>query len=313
MMNFQIRLVETGDVWDITRLVHRSRGLEGAILEAQVEQEVARFQEQGLVAEIESQTLVALDGARFAGILRYGGFETELQLQRPDVDPAYDEREVTKAFLQNIWSYAGPKILKATYVDYHTRLGALGDVFEAAGFTRWVDRIDMRLKLTAEIAPGQKGLTFQSYSEAINERFFQVYKASYQDNLDPMMEWGATYPEKSFKMFQTRFGEFDRDLWVLATDADGRDVGFAIFHDFPGGRYAGDTVLLYTGVAPIARGKGFGGEIVREGVRRVRAKYGPGHAVSLSVTQGNEPAANNYKKLGFRPTEAFSVYKMVRG
>ncbi|TCP59486.1 acetyltransferase (GNAT) family protein [Tumebacillus sp. BK434] len=309
-MKYQIRSVEQGDVWNIAHVVHRSRGLDGPLLERQVEQDVARFQEQGVIQQVESNTLVALDGDVFAGLLRYGQFEHELQLQRPDVDPAYDERDVTRALLREIWSFAGPAITKVTYVDHATHAGTLGDVFEEAGFYRWVDRLDMRLKLTEEVGPGQRALTFKAYSEEVRERFYNVYRASFGSTLDPMMQWSADYPEQSFLMFQERFGPFDPEIWVLATDAEGQDVGFAIFHQFDGGRYAGDTVLLYTGVSPQARGKGYGSEIVREGLRRVRAKRGPQHAVSLSVTRANKPAEDNYRKLGFRPTEAFTVYKL---
>lgn len=309
-MKFQIRSVERGDVWNIARVVHRSRGLDGPLLDKQVEQDVARFQEHGVVHMLESNTLIALDGETFAGILRYGEFENELQLNRPDVDPAYDERTVTRALIGEIWSFTGPGITKATYVDYATHSGTIGDVFLEAGFYRWVDRLDMRLKLAEEVGTARADMTFQGYSEEVRERFYNVYRSSFTGTLDPMMEWSADYPEQSFVMFQTRFGAFDPDLWVLATDADGQDVGFAIFHDFASGRYAGDTVLLYTGVSPYARGKGYGGEIVREGLRRVRAKRGPQHAVSLSVTRANKPAEDNYRKLGFRPIEAFSVYKL---
>jgi ribosomal protein S18 acetylase RimI-like enzyme len=311
-MRYEIRPVQKGDVWNIARLVHASRGLAGQMLEEQVERDVARFREQGLVEAIESETLIALSGAEFAGILRYGEFEEEVQLTRPDVHPAHDEREVAKALLQEVWTYVSPEVTKATYVDYPTRTGTLGDVFEAAGFSRWVDRLDMRIRLTKEVAPPSRKLTFQSFTEEVEDRFYEVYRQAFTGSLDPMMDWSKEHPKLSFEIFQTRYGEIDPDLWVLATDREGRDVGFAMYQYFAGGRYAGDTLLLYTGVAPDARGKGYGEEIVREGLRRVREKRGAAHAVSLSVTVTNLPAVNLYKRLGFRPTDKFSVYKMER-
>ncbi len=311
-MEFLVRPVQPGDLRHLTHLVHASRGLEGAALDELVEREVARFQKQGMVEMIESNTLVALDGERFAGMLRYGEFENELQLLRPDVDPRYDQRAVAKALLTDIWSFVRQEMTHATYVDYPMHSSTLGDVFEEAGFSLWLERFDMRLKLREQVAPRGTGLQFFSFTEAVKARFYQVYAASFAGSLDPMMKWCVDHPVESFEMFQTRYGPVDPELWFLASDADGQDVGIAMFQQITSGRYAGDTLLMYTAVAEHARGKGYGGEIVREGLRRVRDKQGPAHAVSLSVTRTNAPAANIYAGIGFRRTEEFNVYKRDR-
>ena len=126
------------------------------------------------------------------------------------------------------------------------------------------------------------------------------------------MQWDAQHPELSFLMFRERFGEFNPDLWVLATDERGQDVGFALFQHFTGGRYANDVVLLYMAVLPDARGRGYGEQIVREGLRRIHKWRTDGVGVSLTVSRPNLPAADIYKRLGFRPVEEFAVYTMTR-
>lgn len=207
----------------------------------------------------------------------------------------------------------GSETRKAVYLDYADTEGrTLGEVFLRNGFHKLIDRLDMRVKLTKEVRPEKAQLTFTSYSEKTHARFLEAFRASFSGSLDPMMEWDALHPEQSFEMFRGRFGEFDPNLWVLATDGAGRDVGFALFQTFQGGRYGGSTMLLYMAVLQSARGHGYGEEITREGLRRVRKRHGANAVVALTVTRGNKPAERIYERLGFQPIEQFTVYNMLR-
>lgn len=311
-MAMTIRPVQSGDLVEMTRLVLAARGMRGATLERQVAADVARFREQGLVDVIEKDGLIALDGERMVGMMRYGEFEGDVHLTLPDVHPEADRERVVSAFLQEFWSFMQDTTNRAVYVDYGGPVGTLGSIFLANGFEKLVDRVDMRMELRQEIVPATSELRFESLTESNQMRFFAAFKESFQGSLDPMMDWDARFPELSFEMFRFRFGHFEPEMWVLASDSQGQDVGFAMFQQFQGGRYAGDTVLLYTAVMPDARGRGYGEEIVREGLRRIRAKRGAGAQVSLTVSKPNQPAAAIYQRLGFSSVEEFSVYKMVR-
>jgi GNAT superfamily N-acetyltransferase len=206
-----------------------------------------------------------------------------------------------------------PESRKAVYVDYPDSAGrTLGAVFLRNGFYKLIDRLDMRVQLTREVEPAAQALRFSSYSKKTHDRFFEAFRASFAGSLDPMMEWDAAHPEQSFEMFRERFGDFDPNLWVLATDAGGQDVGFALFQTFAGGRYGGSTMLLYMAVLEHARGQGYGEAITREGLRRVRKRRGSQATVALTVTRGNRPAERIYERLGFQPTEQFTVYHMLR-
>ncbi|PWK14393.1 GNAT family N-acetyltransferase [Tumebacillus permanentifrigoris] len=312
-MEIYIRPVRPGDVFAITRTVLAARGFRGAELERQLERDLQRFREQNIIELIESDTWVAVDGSRMVGVMRYGEFEGDVHLTKPDIDPAFDEATVTGAFLQRFWQLVSPETRKAVYLDYADAAGhTLGDVFMQNGFHKLIDRFDMRLKLTKEIKPVTQLLTYSAYSPKTHDRFYEAFRASFAGSLDPMMEWDAAHPEQSFEMFRDRFGEFDPNLWVLATDAAGRDVGFALFQTFRGGRYDGTTMLLYMAVLQGARGQGYGEEITREGLRRVRKRDGSNAVVALTVTRGNKPAERIYERLGFQPIEQFTVYNMLR-
>ncbi|MGZ4163726.1 MAG: GNAT family N-acetyltransferase [Tumebacillaceae bacterium] len=316
----EIRPVRSGDIIGITRVVLSARGFRGQELEKAIEFDLARFRQAGITELIESETLIATDSGRMVGVLRYGEFEEDVHVTRPDLDPSVDAEQVTEAFLRAFWHYMSPQANRALYLDYpvsNNKWNTLGAVFEQCGFAKLVDRMDMRLQLTQPIPDantdaGANPLTFASYDAQTHERFFQAFQASFQGSLDPMMEWDAKHPQESFTIFRERFGQFEPSTWVLATDASGTDVGFALFQHFQGGRYHNDTVLLYMAVLPEARGHGYGEELVREGLRRIRNLRGPQAHVSLTVSKPNTPAIKIYQKLGFTPVEAFSVYRMSR-
>jgi RimJ/RimL family protein N-acetyltransferase len=311
----QIRSVRPGDVFGITRVVLAARGLRGAELELQIERDLARFHRQGLIEAIESETLVAMQGALMIGVWRYGVFDRDVHLTRPEIDPIAMEvsaEEVVAAFLRDFWRHMPPKVNRAIYIDYPTSEGTLGEMFLRYGFEKYVDRTDMVISLTKPIEPTTDRLTFCTYSDQVHARFLDAFCRSFQGSLDPAMDWDARHPKKSFYLFRDRFGVFDPGMWVLATDRDGRDVGFALFQYMDSGRYGGQTMLLYTAVLPEARGQGYGEEILREGLKRVRERRGVKERVVLTVSDPNVPARRIYDRLGFRPTERFSLYVTTR-
>lgn len=314
-LDIQIRNVRPGDIVGMTRVVLAARGLRGAELEVQMERDLARFNRQGVVETIESEALVAMLGARMLGVWRYGEFDQDVHLTRPEIDPLVKEvsqEAIRDAFLHEFWPHLSPEVNRAIYVDYPSPLGLLGEHLLRQGFEKQVTRTDMVLSLKQPVASTTDRLTFVTYSAGVHERFLSAFCRSFEGSLDPAMDWDARHPEQSFHLFRDRFGVFDPGVWVLATDRDGRDVGFALFQHLAAGRYAGQTMLLYTAVLPEARGLGYGGEILREGLKRVRERRGAGEQVALTVSDPNEPARRIYDRVGFQPTERFSLYVATR-
>ena len=315
IQDIKIRAVRPGDILGMTRVVLAARGLRGVELELQMERDLARFNRQGLIESIESDALVAMLGGRMVGVWRYGEFDQDAHMTRPEVDPLtkeVSEADVITAFLRGFWDYLSPNVNRALYVDYPTPSGTLDELLVQNGFRKQVDRTDMVLTLSEPLAPLSDRLTFSTYNNQIHDRFLAAFTRSFQGSLDPAMEWDAQHPVESFHIFRDRFGVFDSSVWVLATDRDGRDVGFAMFQNMASGRYGGTTMLLYTAVVPEARGNGYGEEILREGLNRVRARRGAEERVALTVSDPNVPARQIYDRIGFRPTERFAVYVASR-
>jgi ribosomal protein S18 acetylase RimI-like enzyme len=314
-MKTVIRPARESDVVNLTRVVLAGRGLQGMALEMQVERDVARFRQQGLIGMVTAKTLVAFQGPLMVAVMRYGENEGEVHLSRPEVWPGVEEPDVCRAFLQAYWKHMKPSTQRAVYLDYpvpSSKWNTMGAVFAENGFSKLVERVDMRMNLSKPIAPPDDRLTFSRFDPKIYGRFLQSYKESFKGTLDPMMEWDSRNPERSLEIFHQNFGNFDPNLWILATDRKRRDVGFALFQTFDGGRYAGDTVLLYMAVLPFARGLGYGEEILRAGLRAVRERRGKGAPVSLTVSKPNKPAAAIYRRMGFRAVEEYAVYTQNR-
>jgi len=88
------------------------------------------------------------------------------------------------------------------------------------------------------------------------------------------------------------------DYELLVAETEGRIVGFIdhwVIQDFVHGRKLSYIQNFY--VTPQDRGKGVGGELLQETMRRAEAKGAT--EVHVSTEFGNKPAIDMYKKHGF--------------
>jgi ribosomal protein S18 acetylase RimI-like enzyme len=67
--------------------------------------------------------------------------------------------------------------------------------------------------------------------------------------------------------------------------------------------------LLYLGVTPETRGKGFGRELARKALWEARAAEAP--QLTLSVDVRNQPAVNLYKSLRFEAYDQREVFLKI--
>jgi GNAT superfamily N-acetyltransferase len=138
----------------------------------------------------------------------------------------------------------------------------------------------------------QSLLTFEPYSPALHERFSQTVAQTYRHSLDCPRVDGVRTIDDALASYQAT-GVFNPSNWLLVSHA-AVDVGCLLLAEHPESH---QSELVYMGVVPQARGKGWGLEIVRyaawlaKGACRAR--------LALAVDADNWPAIATYSAAGF--------------
>jgi GNAT superfamily N-acetyltransferase len=98
---------------------------------------------------------------------------------------------------------------------------------------------------------------------------------------------------------------------VLLVELDGEAVGFALFfHDFPTSWGRPGLYLEDLFVRPEARGRGVGRSLLAH-LARLAVERGCGR-LDWVVLDGNEPAIGFYRRLGARPLDEWTLYRLDR-
>ncbi|MGY4644114.1 GNAT family N-acetyltransferase [Cellulomonas sp. URHB0016] len=124
------------------------------------------------------------------------------------------------------------------------------------------------------------GVELAAWSTPTAGRFHAVHEAAFKEPGSPgrsLTEWVQAVEEPGF-----------RPEWSVLARLHGRDVGFVT---------AADGWILQVGVVPEARGKGIGGALVSESLRRMR--HDGASEAWLEVDVDNPGAAALYRRLGF--------------
>jgi mycothiol synthase len=207
------------------------------------------------------------DGATFTGM----------------VDPAARGRGLGSHLLSWGLAEAGRHAGPVT-VETESLAAGAETLFAARGLRQVFAEDVMRIDLTAAASDRgwPEGTVLTGWAEATAGRFHAVYDAAFRERPgfpgSTAEEWIADVVEDD---------EF-RPAWsVLATVPGLGDAGFVT---------AAVDWIVQVGVVPAARGRGIGGALVVEGLRRMRGD-GATHAW-LDVNVDN-PAVHLYRKLGF--------------
>lgn len=145
-----------------------------------------------------------------------------------------------------------------------------------------------------ESAPDDRlaSVEFRPEDEANIERFAKLIERTYVDTLDcPGLKGTRNGHEALASHMAT--GKFEPSRWKLYV-ADGRDVGLLLLNDHPD---QDAWEVVYTGVAPEARGNGFGRSILIDGIQQ--AKRSGRRALMLAVDNCNTFAKEIYASVGF--------------
>jgi mycothiol synthase len=147
-------------------------------------------------------------------------------------------------------------------------------------------------------------LKYQAYNPTKPSLFHQTLQHTYKDTLDCPELNGVRGVEEVIAGHRSQ-SQFDPDLWLLAL-ADGLPVGVLLLMRSPESH---DWEISYVGVAPEARRRGFGRELVLKALAMARTAGAP--HLTLSVDGRNHPARELYRVLGFEPYDRREVFLAV--
>jgi ribosomal protein S18 acetylase RimI-like enzyme len=177
--------------------------------------------------------------------------------------------------------------------------------FLAAGFTRTTELLYLvSLESTfPQVSPGGE-LQFMPFTQSDPARLARLVEATYQGTLDCPELNGVRRNDDVLAGYRAT-GVFHPDRWLIATHA-GREVGCLLLADHPG---ANQWELVYVGLVPECRGRGWGMALVRQ------AQWLAGRAkvpqLVLAVDARNAPAIACYAQAGFVTWDRRGVYLKI--
>jgi ribosomal protein S18 acetylase RimI-like enzyme len=147
-------------------------------------------------------------------------------------------------------------------------------------------------------------LEYEPYSRQHRDRLLRLIEASYVDTLDIPSMNGLRSIEDVLEGYANT-GIHHPGLWLFVRH-DGRDVGCLLLTDHPS---FGQCELVYMGLTPAARGRGWGTHLTRRAQWMTRLA---GRArLVLAVDAANEPAIATYSRTGFFEWARRSVFLKV--
>jgi ribosomal protein S18 acetylase RimI-like enzyme len=180
---------------------------------------------------------------------------------------------------------------------------ASADVLNAVGFQCLAELLYLSCEAERFPAtrPSAAELEFEPYSVSIRGRLISVIEQTYRDTLDCVGLNGMRTIDEVIKGYQGT-GVFKAENWRIVR-AGGQDVGALLLAEHPQARH---WELMYMGLAPTARGRGWGQQITEY------AKWLAGTArverIVLGVDATNTPALRMYRASGFEMWDRRTVF-----
>jgi len=144
-------------------------------------------------------------------------------------------------------------------------------------------------------------LRFEPYQPEHQRRLEAIVEATYVETLDCPELNGVRTIDDVLAGYRAA-GQFDPARWLIVGHED-EDVGCLLLADHPA---HGNWELVYMGVRPQSRGRGWGTEITRYGQWLTRCA---GRArLVVAVDSANLPAIQQYQAAGFQVWDRRAVY-----
>ncbi len=138
------------------------------------------------------------------------------------------------------------------------------------------------------------GVRVEKYRDELYDVLTQILEQSYENTLDCPGLYGLRRTVDIIDGHRAT-GTFDPALWTLLY-VDEQPAGALLLNPFPAHR---TVELVYLGLAPFARGRGLGGQLLRHGLSLLKGRRE--RTLTLAVDQCNTPALALYEAQGLRP------------
>jgi ribosomal protein S18 acetylase RimI-like enzyme len=147
-------------------------------------------------------------------------------------------------------------------------------------------------------------LQFVPYDVTQRGRLMHLVERTYEGGLDCAGLNGVRRMEDVIDGYQ-QTGAFRPENWLIV-QRDDQDVGVLLLTDHPGPRH---WELVYMGLVPAARGRGWGRQIARHA--QWLANGAQVERIVLAVDAENWPALEMYRVVGFEPWDRRTVYVRI--
>lgn len=253
---------------------------------------------------LDGLLLAERNGAAVGAVLSVAQADGTMMLWPPAVAPEGREEPVAAevecvadALLESVWRDALCGGMRMLQVLVDPEAEEDQQRLLRNGFQHVADLQFLERRLDRPLPPaGTSELTTIDFEPNVNtDRFASVLERTYVGTWDCPRLNGARTGAEALRSHQLS-GRFEPSRWKLFQSA-GSDVGVLLLAEHPE-RNACEVV--YLGVVPEWRGRGFGREMVLAGLRAAQsAGYA---AMTLAVDAANLPARRIYRDLGFEQT-----------
>ncbi len=216
-----------------------------------------------------------------------------------------DSPQTATLLLQTALAELADNDLLMTQALLPTDAGEDADILRAAGFRHFSDLL--YLVCPSSEFPAVRptsSLDFQAIEAKTERRFANVVEATYEGTLDCPAVNGVRNMEDVLLGYRAT-GRYDPKEWLFVRHGND-DVGCLIVCDHP----AHETCeLIYMGLMPAARRRGFGAAVLRHALWLAAAARQ--QRLVLAVDAANEPALRTYAAAGFQAWDRKSVFIRV--
>ena len=168
----------------------------------------------------------------------------------------------------------------------------LASAFQNAGFEKLTDLVYLVAPACTPTASPSWPLQFEPYRSSERARLGRLIERTYVGSLDCPTIDGAREIDDVVAGYQAT-GVFDPSRWFFARHAD-RDAGVLLLADHPPAKH---WELVYMGIVPEARGRGWGEMVARHALEQA-GKSGAEQVV-LAVDAKNTHGRTAYARAGF--------------